>query len=230
MWIGPLLALGLTVTLALQRPMVLLLAAPLLLLWLLSPSLAWWISQPRKPDAFAPSPAQLRFLRVLARRTWAFFDTHVGPADHWLPPDNLQEQPGPVIAQVTEPVFDHRTGRTLLIPQGARLIGRYDSAVGYGQARLLVVWTQIVFPSGRSVDLGAMVGLDAAGMSGLAGQTDRHLPGLARAIGLSSLISIGGAAAQNSAGPLASAASAVISTQPASVSASARRWPSRSWK
>ena len=108
--------------------------------------------------------------------------------------------PGPVIAQVTEPVFDHRTGRVVLIPQGARLIGRYDSQVGYGQERVLVVWTQIVFPSGRSVDLGAMVGLDAAGMSGLTGKTDRHLPVLARAIGLSTLISIGGSAAQNSAG------------------------------
>ena len=108
--------------------------------------------------------------------------------------------PGPVIAQVTEPVFDHRTGRTVLIPQGTRLIGRYDSQVGYGQERVLVVWTQMVFPSGRSVDLGAMVGLDAAGMSGLTGKTDRHLPVLARAIGLSTLISIGGAAAQNSAG------------------------------
>jgi type IV secretory pathway VirB10-like protein len=107
--------------------------------------------------------------------------------------------PGPVIAQVTEPVFDHRTGRTVLIPQGARLIGRYDSQVGYGQERVLVVWTQMVFPSGRSVDLGAMVGLDAAGMSGLTGKADRHLPVLARAIGLSTLISIGGAAAQNSA-------------------------------
>jgi type IV secretion system protein VirB10 len=107
--------------------------------------------------------------------------------------------PGPVIAQVTEPVFDHRTGRTVLIPQGTRLIGRYDSQVGYGQERVLVVWTQMVFPSGRSVDLGAMVGLDAAGMSGLTGKTDRHLPVLARAIGLSTLISIGGAAAQNSA-------------------------------
>lgn len=108
--------------------------------------------------------------------------------------------PGPVIAQVTEPVFDHRTGRTVLIPQGTRLIGRYDSQVGYGQERVLVVWTQMVFPSGRSIDLGAMVGLDAAGMSGLTGKTDRHLPVLARAIGLSTLISIGGAAAQNSAG------------------------------
>ncbi len=103
MWTGPLLALLLGAALALQRPMVWLLAAPLLLLWLLSPALAWWISQPRKPDAFAPTPVQTRFLRVLARRTWAFFDTHVGPADHWLPPDNLQEQPGPVIAHRTSP-------------------------------------------------------------------------------------------------------------------------------
>lgn len=126
--------------------------------------------------------------------------------------------PGPVIAQVTEPVFDHRTGRTVLIPQGTRLLGRYDSQVGHGQERVLVVWTQMVFPSGRSVDLGAMVGLDAAGMSGLTGKTDRHLPVLARAIGLSTLISIGGAAAQNSAGRrddrvvLQDAASGVAST------------------
>jgi len=108
--------------------------------------------------------------------------------------------PGPVIAQVTEPVFDHRTGSRILIPQGARLIGRYDSQVGYGQQRVLVVWTEMVFPSGRSVDLGALVGLDAAGMSGLTGKIDNHLPRLARAIGLSTLISIGGAAAQNSLG------------------------------
>ncbi|MGH8157688.1 MAG: GH36-type glycosyl hydrolase domain-containing protein [Rhodanobacter sp.] len=103
MWIGPLLALGLTTALAWQRPMVLILAAPLLLLWLLSPWIAWWISQPRPPSTFAPSAAQLRFLRMLARRTWAFFDRQVGPADHWLPPDNLQEQPGPVIAHRTSP-------------------------------------------------------------------------------------------------------------------------------
>ena len=103
MWVGPLLALLLGVALTLQRPMALLLAMPLLLLWLLSPALAWWISEPRKPDAFAPTPAQTRFLRVLARRTWAFFDAHVGPADHWLPPDNLQEHPGPVIAHRTSP-------------------------------------------------------------------------------------------------------------------------------
>ncbi|MFC5438246.1 GH36-type glycosyl hydrolase domain-containing protein [Rhodanobacter umsongensis] len=103
MWIGPLLAALLGVALMLERPMALLLAAPLLLLWLLSPTLAWWVSQPRKADEFAPTPAQTRFLRELARRTWAFFETHVGPAEHWLPPDNLQERPGPVIAHRTSP-------------------------------------------------------------------------------------------------------------------------------
>lgn len=106
--------------------------------------------------------------------------------------------PGPVIAQVTEPVFDHASGRRALIPQGARLIGRYDSQVSHGQDRALVVWTRIVFPDGRSLSIGAMSGADATGAVGLADQVDDHLPKLARAIGLSTLISIGGAAAQNS--------------------------------
>ncbi|GAA0887149.1 GH36-type glycosyl hydrolase domain-containing protein [Rhodanobacter soli] len=103
MWIGPVLAVLLGVALVLQRPLALWLATPLLLLWLGSPAIAWWISQPRTPDAFAPNAAQRRFLRTLARQTWAFFDTHVGAADHWLPPDNLQEQPGPAIAHRTSP-------------------------------------------------------------------------------------------------------------------------------
>jgi type IV secretion system protein VirB10 len=106
--------------------------------------------------------------------------------------------PGLAIAQVTEPVFDHRSGRIVLIPQGARLIGKYDSQVGYGQTRVLVVWTRLIFPSGRSVELGAMTGADATGAAGLSDQVDAHLPRLARAIGLSTLISIGASAAQNS--------------------------------
>jgi type IV secretion system protein VirB10 len=106
--------------------------------------------------------------------------------------------PGPVIAQVTEPVFDHVTGRRVLIPQGARLIGRYDSQVSHGQDRALVVWKRIIFPDGRSLSIGAMTGADATGAAGLADQVDAHLPNLMRAVGLSTLISIGGAAAQNS--------------------------------
>jgi type IV secretory pathway VirB10-like protein len=108
--------------------------------------------------------------------------------------------PGPVIAQVTEPVFDHLTGRRVLIPQGARLIGRYDSQVSYGQDRALVVWTRIVFPDGRSLNIGAMTGADTTGAGGLTDRIDDHIPVLARAIGFSTLISIGGAAAQNSIG------------------------------
>jgi cyclic beta-1,2-glucan synthetase len=103
LWSGPTLAVVLAVTLAWQRPMALWLAAPLLLLWLLSPAIARWISQPRVATAFAPTATQTRFLRGLARRTWAFFDTHVGPTDHWLPPDNLQEQPVPALAHRTSP-------------------------------------------------------------------------------------------------------------------------------
>ena len=103
MAIGPALALLLGVALVLQRPSALWLAMPLLLLWLGSPAIAWWISQPRTPHAFAPNAAQQRFLRTLARQTWAFFDVHVDATEHWLPPDNLQEQPGPTIAHRTSP-------------------------------------------------------------------------------------------------------------------------------
>lgn len=108
--------------------------------------------------------------------------------------------PGMVIAQVTEPVFDHLTGSTVLIPQGARLIGKYDSQVSYGQSRALVVFTRLIFPSGRSVDLGAMVGADPTGAGGLADRVDNHLPRLAKAVGLSTLVAVGASAAQNSAG------------------------------
>ncbi|EJL35441.1 type IV secretory pathway, VirB10 component [Caulobacter sp. AP07] len=106
--------------------------------------------------------------------------------------------PGLAVAQVTEPVFDHRTGRVVLIPQGARLIGKYDSQVGHGQDRVLLVWTRLIYSSGRSVDLAGMTGADATGTAGLSDKVDTHLPVLARAIGLSTLISIGAAAAQNS--------------------------------
>lgn len=106
--------------------------------------------------------------------------------------------PGMVVAQVTEPVYDHRTGKVVLIPQGARLVGKYDSQVGYGQDRVLLVWTRLIFPSGRSVDLGAMTGADPTGAGGLSDRVDTHLPVLARAVGLSTLISVGGAVAQNS--------------------------------
>ncbi|WP_288092177.1 glucoamylase family protein [Thiomonas sp.] len=103
MAIGPLLALLVAGALVLVRPGALLVAAPLLLLWLASPAMAWRISQPPVMQTFMPTPEAQRFLRRLARKTWAFFEAHVGTVDHGLPPDNFQEQPAPVIAHRTSP-------------------------------------------------------------------------------------------------------------------------------
>jgi type IV secretion system protein VirB10 len=105
--------------------------------------------------------------------------------------------PGEIVAQVTEPVFDHASGRHILIPQGARLIGRYDSQVAYGQSRALIVWTRIIMPDGRSLDIGTMIGSDLGGASGLADRVDSHIGPLTRAIALSTAITVGGAIAQN---------------------------------
>jgi len=103
--------------------------------------------------------------------------------------------PGEIIAQVTEPVFDHVTGRFVLIPQGARLIGRYDSQVAYGQERALIVWSRIIMPNGSSIDLGAMEGADPSGASGLHDRVNNHFGKLAEGVLVSTLISVGGAAA-----------------------------------
>lgn len=105
--------------------------------------------------------------------------------------------PGEVIAQVTEPVYDHRTGRTVLIPQGSRLIGQYDSQVAYGQNRLMVAWNRIIMPDGRSINIGSMTGADLTGAAGLQDRRDGHFGQLARGILLSTLFSVGAAAAQD---------------------------------
>jgi len=105
--------------------------------------------------------------------------------------------PGEVVAQVTQPVYDHLSGRYVLIPQGARIIGRYDSQVAYGQTRALVVWRRIIFPNGNSIDLGAMGATDAAGAAGLTDRVNNHFGSLAQGIVLSSLLSMGAASAQD---------------------------------
>ncbi|MNO42136.1 N,N'-diacetylchitobiose phosphorylase [compost metagenome] len=102
MWVAPALALILFAAL-LPSLYALALAAPLLLIWLVSPAIAWWISLPTTPSGFNPSVQDLRFLRMLARKTWAFFDQYVAPADNWLPPDNFQESPKQIIAHRTSP-------------------------------------------------------------------------------------------------------------------------------
>ena len=103
MWIGPFLALATSLFLLQARPDALAPAAPILLLWLASPLLAWWLSRPLARSHAALAPAQTLFLRRVARRTWAYFETFVGAEDHWLPPDNYQENPAAVLARRTSP-------------------------------------------------------------------------------------------------------------------------------
>lgn len=99
--------------------------------------------------------------------------------------------PGEVVAQVTEDVFDSATGRIRLIPQGTRLIGSYDAHVSYGQSRALVVWTRLILPDGRSLDLDRLIGTDAAGQSGFADRVNHHTGKLLQAGLLSTLFGVG---------------------------------------
>lgn len=82
--------------------------------------------------------------------------------------------PGNIIAQVSQNVYDTATGNHVLIPQGAKIYGAYDSRVVYGQERVLVAWNRVVFPDGSSVTLGAMPGADMAGYAGFADEVDNH--------------------------------------------------------
>jgi type IV secretion system protein VirB10 len=82
--------------------------------------------------------------------------------------------PGNIIAQVSQNVWDTGTGRQLLIPQGAKLFGVYDSRVVYGQERVLVAWNRVVFPDGSAFTLGAMPGNDMAGYAGYEDQVNNH--------------------------------------------------------
>ncbi|HYM05594.1 MAG TPA: hypothetical protein VEU11_03465, partial [Terriglobales bacterium] len=103
MWIGPAIANLAVIFLALSRPTSLAVAGPVLGLWFASPAIAWWISLPLARRRARLAADQTVFLRNLARRTWAFFETFVGPEDHWLPPDNYQEHPAGAIAHRTSP-------------------------------------------------------------------------------------------------------------------------------
>lgn len=83
--------------------------------------------------------------------------------------------PGRITAQVSQNVYDSATGYRLLIPQGAKLFGRYDSKVSFGQERVLVVWTDLIFPNGSTLQIGGMAGTDAEGYGGFKDKVDRHL-------------------------------------------------------
>ena len=99
--------------------------------------------------------------------------------------------PGQITAQVTENIYDTPTGRARLIPQGARLIGVYDSQVAFGQSRVLLVWTRLIMPNGRSIVLERQQGADAGGYSGLEDEVDNHWKQLLGAAALSTLLGVG---------------------------------------
>lgn len=99
--------------------------------------------------------------------------------------------PGQVTAQVTENLYDTPTGRFLLVPQGAKLIGNYDSQVSFGQSRVLLVWTRLIMPNGRSIVLERQPGADSAGYAGLKDQVDNHWGELFKAAVLSTFLAVG---------------------------------------
>lgn len=99
--------------------------------------------------------------------------------------------PGQISAQVTSNVFDSPSGRYLLIPQGARLLGEYDSRIASGQSRLLLVWTRLILPDGRSIVLERSPGTDGTGASGLQDRVNYHWGRVFLAAGLATILNLG---------------------------------------
>ena len=106
------------------------------------------------------------------------------------------EAPGPVIAQVTQGVYDSATGDRLLIPQGARLIGAYRSATRYGQSRIAVTWSRVVMPDGRQIVLDE-IAVDGAGASGVTGRVDNQWGEVFGAAALGTLINVAAATTED---------------------------------
>jgi type IV secretion system protein VirB10 len=98
--------------------------------------------------------------------------------------------PGLVTAQVTENTYDSATGRILLVPQGARLVGSYDSVVAFGQKRALIVWQRIIMPDGSSLRIDNVLATDPSGYAGLADKVDFHTWQLLKGVVLSTLLGV----------------------------------------
>lgn len=100
------------------------------------------------------------------------------------------ESPGPVIAQITQSIYDSATGRNLLIPQGARLIGDYKSSTRYGQSRVAIIWQRLIMPDGAERVLDE-IALSPNGAAGVSGQVDNHWGDVLGAAALGTLINVG---------------------------------------
>ncbi|MCO5089926.1 TrbI/VirB10 family protein [Bosea sp. (in: a-proteobacteria)] len=156
-------------------------------------------SQPGTPTA---QDRQLAFLNAPVDRRIVTADRVMAPASPYIlqagaviPAAMItgirSDLPGQITAQVTENIYDSPTGRILIVPQGTRIIGEYSNNVGFGQRRVLLVWSRLIFPNGRSIVLERQPGADAMGYAGLEDGVDYHWWDLAKAAGLSTLLSIG---------------------------------------
>ena len=177
------------------------------------------IAPPPAPDltglGLAPPPAtpsaqdrQLAFLNAAADRRTVAPDRVAAPASPYILQAGAviaaalitgihSDLPGQITAQVTENIYDSPTGRILLVPQGTRVIGQYNNSVQFGQSRVLLVWNRLIFPNGRSIVLERQPGADVEGYAGLQDGVDYHWWDLAKAAGLSTLLSIGAELATN---------------------------------
>lgn len=177
------------------------------------------IAPPPAPDltglGLAPQPAtpsaqdrQLAFLNAAADRRTVAPDRVAAPASPYILQAGAviaaalitgihSDLPGQITAQVTENIYDSPTGRILLVPQGTRVIGQYNNSVQFGQSRVLLVWNRLIFPNGRSIVLERQPGADVEGYAGLRDGVDYHWWDLAKAAGLSTLLSVGAELAAN---------------------------------
>jgi type IV secretion system protein VirB10 len=150
----------------------------------------------------AGQSANRAFLQVAANRTTASSERITAPVSPYVVqagsiiPAALitgirSDLPGQITAQVTQNVYDSPTGKILLIPQGSRLIGEYDSDVSAGQNRVLLAWDRLILPGGRSILLDRQPGADAAGMAGLQDRTNYHWGNMLKAALVSTLLGVG---------------------------------------
>lgn len=118
--------------------------------------------------------------------------------------------PGPVLAQVKDNIFNTTTGKHLLIPQGTKIVGEYNSSVSNGQKRAQVVWSRLIFPNGNSMDLGRMPSVDGGGASGHQGLVNNHYDKLALGVLVTSLLSAGVGMSSGSTNPGAASPQQII--------------------
>ena len=160
------------------------------------------------PAAPSAQDKQLAFLNASVDRSTVSPDRVAAPASSYVLQAGAviaaalitgirSDLPGQITAQVTENIYDSPTGRSLLIPQGTRIVGQYDNNVGFGQNRVLLVWNRLIFANGHSIVLERQPGADAEGYAGLQDGVDYHWWDLAKAAGLSTLLNVGAELAIN---------------------------------